>query len=304
MGLTYDGARFLCALKGAGVSFDNTLTLGRQNLMIDQQEASAIEREFSFVKDSDLGENEYAETFVKSVLDADEVDAIDATSYENAKHIADMNQRLPDRFDQTYDVVFDGGTLEHVFHMTTALSNAMRMVKEGGWFVSHTLGNGFMGHGFYQFSPELFFRCFREQSGFSAPIVIAQSFPTSNLAALHGGSWYLVTDPESIGSRVMFSSHRPLSLYIAAQKIKHLPEPFATIPQQSDYESAWNDPSKSEDRARKREIFQKMSSVPVVGGLVANVANRWRMFSKRSLRNRNFFVPISTSELIDKLAAA
>ena len=57
-----------------------------------------------------------------------------------------------------FDLVFDGGTLEHVFNFSTALKNCMHMVKPHGRFVSVTLPNNWCGHGFYQFSPELFFR--------------------------------------------------------------------------------------------------------------------------------------------------
>jgi hypothetical protein len=42
----------------------------------------------------------------------------------------------------------------------------MDLLKVGGTFVASTPANYFMGHGFYQFSPELFFRLFCPENGF------------------------------------------------------------------------------------------------------------------------------------------
>ena len=64
-------------------------------------------------------------------------------------------------------MVVDGGTLEHVFDYPTALRNAMRMVRVGGHLILNAPVNNFPGHGFYQISPELFFRCFHDNSAFA-----------------------------------------------------------------------------------------------------------------------------------------
>jgi 2-polyprenyl-3-methyl-5-hydroxy-6-metoxy-1,4-benzoquinol methylase len=53
--------------------------------------------------------------------------------------------------------VFDGGTLEHIFDYPTAIKNCMKMVKPGGHLLLTTPANNWFGHGFYQFSPELFY---------------------------------------------------------------------------------------------------------------------------------------------------
>ena len=58
-----------------------------------------------------------------------------------------------------FDVVYDGGTLEHVFNFPVALRNAMELLRPGGrLFTIHTCANNLCGHGFYQFSRELFYR--------------------------------------------------------------------------------------------------------------------------------------------------
>jgi len=54
--------------------------------------------------------------------------------------------------------VIDGGTLEHVFNFPVAIKNAMQMVRAGGRLSLSPPANNYFGHGFYQFSPELFYR--------------------------------------------------------------------------------------------------------------------------------------------------
>ena len=92
--------------------------------------------------------------------------SIDASAYENATMVHDMNLPVGDELKQKFSVVIDGGTLEHVFNFPTAIRNCMEMLKVGGHFFAHTMANNFMGHGFYQFSPELFYRVFSPENGF------------------------------------------------------------------------------------------------------------------------------------------
>ena len=54
--------------------------------------------------------------------------------------------------------MIDSGSLEHVFNISQALRNCLEMVESGGHFISIGPANNAMGHGFYQFSPELYFR--------------------------------------------------------------------------------------------------------------------------------------------------
>ena len=66
-----------------------------------------------------------------------------------------------------YTLVIDGGCLEHIFNFPVAIKNCMEMLQEGGHFIGITPANNLMGHGFYQFSPELYFRIFSKENGFA-----------------------------------------------------------------------------------------------------------------------------------------
>jgi hypothetical protein len=58
------------------------------------------------------------------------------------------------------DVLFDGGTLEHVFHLPNALARCADMIKDDGSFVHIGPLNNYADHGFYQFSSTFWFDWF------------------------------------------------------------------------------------------------------------------------------------------------
>lgn len=55
------------------------------------------------------------------------------------------------------DAVFDLGTSEHVFNTANLLAHMGRILKPGGLVLHHTPANNQLNHGFYQFSPTLYF---------------------------------------------------------------------------------------------------------------------------------------------------
>lgn len=46
------------------------------------------------------------------------------------------------------------------------LRSIMQMLKLGGGYFAALPANNWSGHGFYQFTPELFYRTFSEENGF------------------------------------------------------------------------------------------------------------------------------------------
>src|SRR5262249_11842923 len=125
----------------------------------------------------------------------------------------------------------DGGTLEHVFNIQQALKNAMEMVQLGGYFVQANVANNFMGHGFWQFSPETIFRAFSHANGYRGEAVLLHEV-TAN------GAWYLVSDPEEMQARVELCNSVPTYIMTIAKRVA-LAEIFAQPPQQSDYAAIW-----------------------------------------------------------------
>jgi hypothetical protein len=166
-----------------------------------------------------------------SELGAERVDSVDATDYEGASFAHDLNCELPE-LPLKYDAVVDGGTLEHVFNFPTALKTSMNAVKIGGRFFAITQCNNAMGHGFYQFSPELYFRVFSPGNGF----VLENMFIAEGSFGMV--PWYSVADPLQVNHRVELVNDVQTYLLVIARRVAMAPI-FKSWPQQSDYAAAW-----------------------------------------------------------------
>lgn len=101
-----------------------------------------------------------------SMLGAERVFASDVSDYENPDYLIDLNYDVDEKYYEKFDMVLDSGTLEHIFDISTALSNIVKMVKKGGRIFLILPCSNFVDHGFYSFSPILFFDFFRI-NGFS-----------------------------------------------------------------------------------------------------------------------------------------
>ena len=66
----------------------------------------------------------------------------------------------------SYDAVLDFGCLEHVFDFPVAWRNCVALCRVGGHLFHSLPANNLAGHGFYQFSPELFFNLYQAKNGF------------------------------------------------------------------------------------------------------------------------------------------
>jgi len=181
---------------------------------------------------------EYSEEFF-ALLGAKEIFSIDVSDFEGATILHDMNQPLPHSLISSFDVVLDGGTLEHIFDLPTALRNATQMVRPNGRFISLTQANNFCGHGFYQFSPELFYRFLCSKNGFTTEYCILwEDIP--------GSLFYRIPDPDVARTRINLTSEFGLNMTVQAKRTGEMSETF--VPQQSDYVRMWETQPVEADR--------------------------------------------------------
>jgi len=210
--------------------------IGRQIFALNRSDLRKSLADFGFPSDKETVDsifcdnNGYAEMFLR-YLGANQVHSFDYSDYEGATHIQDMNQPIPDEFKERYSVVLDGGSLEHVFNFPVAIKNCMEMVQVGGHYIGMTPANNFMGHGFYQLSPELYFSVFTEEYGYELVDLIAYE-------NWHEPKWFSVKNPKAINQRVTLINNRPVVLLILAKRINRRTI-FKNMPQQSDYISTW-----------------------------------------------------------------
>jgi len=235
MGADYNITRMVLLGRRHGIDLSALATLGRMDLHIKPGDLAAVLRDFDIsIGDSALNHvtrQRYAEDLLR-LLGACDVQSIDASAYEGATIVHDMNWPIPDALASRFSAIIDHGTTEHIYDFPTAMRNVMKMLAVGGHFLSATCANNFMGHGFYQFSPELYFRLFDAARGFRMKGVFLVEVGSR-------GCWYRVTDPAVAGERVTLKNREPTYVIVLAQKILDETGTQAA-PQQSDYAIAWN----------------------------------------------------------------
>jgi SAM-dependent methyltransferase len=90
-------------------------------------------------------------------LGFDEVRSLDVSDWEGADYLGDLNQPLPAELEGRFDVIFEAGTSQHVFHLPNLLANVHRLLKPDGRAIhAMVTSNNHVDHGFYMFSPTLF----------------------------------------------------------------------------------------------------------------------------------------------------
>jgi len=232
VGLDTPSIKFLCAAKSLGVDFARTVMIGRQAFFPKRDGLSSVLEVLKPGCPPDpLFVGGYSESFFK-LLGAETVDSIDLSDFEGATLLHDMNQPLPAALRGRFTAVHDGGTLEHIFNIPQALRNCMELVSVGGHFTQVNAANNFMGHGFWQLSPELLFRVFSPENGFEiTTMLLHEVTPT--------GGWYEVQDPNKAQSRVELCNSVPTYILTVARKIADVTI-FALPPQQSDYQVLWD----------------------------------------------------------------
>lgn len=292
MGITLASARFLVQSKASGTRFGRVLTLGRQHMAVTPARLKAIlddtgvtlQQSDASNFDSRLRATKWRfEEFLK-LLDADEVLACDASDYEGATIIHDLNIPVPKEFYERFDTVIDGGTLEHVFNFPEAIKSVMQMVKVGGRLFIFTPANNYFGHGFYQFSAELFYRVLSEENGYRVERMIGL-VDDGGFSQICGkpyffrltSPWYAVQDPRLIRKRVTLLSELPVMLFIEARRISAAPI-FSRQLHQSDYSEKWIDSDSRSDTIADREYLGRAWDAFLAERLPTWV--RWRLLPR------------------------
>lgn len=263
MGVDTHALRLLCESRKYGLSFESTMMIGRQNYY--ELEASDLCRALNIESNdaSALLEKHYIEPLLVR-LGATRIESLDISPFEQATNIYDLNEPIPEHLIGSFSCVFDGGAIEHVFNFPQAIKNCMEMVAIGGHFLGVTAANNSMGHGFYQFSPELFYRVFSPENGYTVEDMLL-------CETMRGAPWYHVEDPKILGRRVELINTRPTYIMVVARRVSN-EKIFKTTPQQSDYVSAWG--------KTKEEVLLPPSGLPTpralsVRSLVARLLPRF-----------------------------
>ena len=281
MGLDIHSAQFLWNQKRRGVHFGRMLTLGRQAVymprLLYQSHLKAL--------GVDPMQSDYADDFFRG-LGATSIDFMDASNYEGANIVQDLNQPIPKQLAESYDSVFDGGALEHIFNFPTGLKNCMEMVRPGGHLIIITTWNNYAGHGFYQFSPELFYSALSAENGYAV----------EQMLVVQRNRWYSVANPSEVGTRIELINCEPTLLFLNAKRLASKPV-FSTWPQQSDYSALWS-PGKSLRQQPPSALGLKPALLKKSAAL-RSLQQRWQVRKHRkfcSVSNRQSFRPVDVED--------
>jgi hypothetical protein len=152
MGFDLQTTRFVLAAKESGIDFSRSITLGRQNLQLDRETYARESKRFGLETSQAsltrvFGDLPFVDGMLRE-LGAEAPSALDASSYEEADVIADLNLKIPNELFGRFSLGIDGGTLEHVFDFPQAVRNVASLLQVGGHFLSINGAKYFVGHGF------------------------------------------------------------------------------------------------------------------------------------------------------------
>lgn len=284
MGITILNALSLIDSWREGACFRSTLTLGRLNCHMTRRDLERIARllpaDSDFVRTVARAETpEYMDDFFRA-MGAETVEAMDASDFEGASIVHDLNEPLPAHLRCRFDAVVDGGTIEHVFNVPAAFKAVMEALKVGGTFAAILPANNWNGHGFFQFSAEVFFRVFASDNGFEMRRLLVS--PAYVGARWVDGPAFEVSDPYPKGDRIEIVSKRKTVFLVDARKVSERAV-FATWPQQGGYARAWEAPALSPPRpsvsipsrtARARFFFRRLNRVGSVRRAIERLRER------------------------------
>lgn len=212
----------------------SVLTIGRQSLSVDP---TFIEKDLA----QSIERTGYCEP-VLLALNAERIDSLDFSDYEDASFVADLNR--PISIETKFDTVIDSGSLEHVFDVAAAFRNTINLCKVDGRIFHFLPVNNLNGHGFWQFSSDLLYSIYSVQNGFAETEVYYAS-------SLDPSYWYRMPDAKP-GIRIEIVSLEPIILLSATRKVRDVQN--ITI-MQPFYVPAWSEDHASNKVTAKGKAF-------------------------------------------------
>jgi len=195
-------------------------------------------------------------------LGATDVESFDNSNYEGANHIEDLSKPLSKEYNR-YDTVIDFGCLEHIYNIPQAFKNVSELCREGGQILHKLPANNLCGHGFWQFSPELFFSLYSEENGYSGTQVFLTDGAREDI-------WYEVTKPHD-GQRIELNCLARLDVLCRTRKVAKISHDRV---QQSDYVYVWDKNSAGNVAAEETpDPPQNKSRRPVRRGSLSRMVN-------------------------------
>lgn len=285
MGLDINSLNFLGFSKNQGVDFSKTLSVGRASVCISDDELREFLVAFGrsdLTKDiRQLTKSKYFEEILSAAFGAKESDSIDASSYEGASIIHSLNEPL--NTDRRFTAIMDFGCLEHVFNFPVAIDNLINLCEVNGHILHYLPANNCCGHGFYQFSPELFFSLYTEKRGFANTRVFFVEWQDDPSV------WFEIKSPIELHKRVNIANTCEGYLLVKTTKLSNAASPMINPPQQSDYLAAWegdSDPLNKKGVQQAKLIKQFKGIIKMLLPIMGMEKQGWRIAERLAYKKK------------------
>jgi hypothetical protein len=248
-------------------NFSDTLTIGRQKITADSSVINQITKENKI-------KSKYLNEYLINYFGSNKVDVMDINNYEGANIIHDLNTPIPKNLEEQYDTIIDAGSLEHIFDIKTALQNLTKLCKPNGTIIHISPSNNFCGHGFYQFSPNIFHSFYSDKQNFGGTEIF--------LAKVFNSKYWFKIKRENYknNQRINIITDEETFVLCKTKKINNDQKDFV---QQDDYsEEFYNkkkikDPIKIEVQNKKDNLGQ---FVKKIGNLIPFLKKIYNFFRK------------------------
>ena len=193
---------------------------------------------------------------VFTLLGARNVFVADYSPYENPDILIDLNNCVSDEYSEKFDVLLDGGTLEHIFDIPTALFNIVKMLKKDGEIILILPASNAIDHGFYSFSPTLLYDFFSNNgfNNFSCYLREVSSFNLNKKGKIYKYN--------HVGNQYVLTSKKSIEIIFFAKKYEDVKQMIK--PMQSLYTNAlWSNKQEvnRSQKKEKRKVFKRLRAV-------------------------------------------
>lgn len=260
------------------------LQLGRQHTFLTVTQAYAIAKQMGFQTEEiqkiqlSLSKDPKLQGCIDDItlftlLGFTTVHSLDASSYEHSTIVHDLNTPVPSHLHHSYDVIFDGGTLEHVFHLPQVLKNIHALLKKDGRIIHCSPSHNHVDHGFYMFSPTFFYDYY---SANHYPILTSYIF---EYAAADNSDWkHFAYHPGSLDALSFGGFGKKLvGIWFIAQKTANSTD--NQIPQQGAYVKTWKAPI--QEPKKQNALRAWLKSFPLLHTAVTFIKRKTALFIQK-----------------------
>jgi len=231
------------------------LTLGVQQTTVSESDLAKLSDRLQYplaeVDDSETPKfdrhQHLTDVYLFKSLGFDEVLRTDFSDFQGAELVFDLNQSgVPEQYQGYFDLLIDGGTTEHVFHLPNSLHNIFSFLKVGGRVMHFNPSSNHVDHGFYMFSPTLFWDYYE-----------ANGFEFNSFKFFEYNKWgniqrWIAADYEPGCLRYVSGGGLPGGQYgIALTATKLEGSTSGVVPQQHRYKKTW-------ERTKKRKVHKSL----------------------------------------------